>query len=119
MQSKSKIRVIIIEDEAAIAFELRQFLKGAGFDVVGLAGSNAKALSMLEKHGCDVAVVDWQLKTETSEETLFYLRQHNTPFVLITGYNEQQVATNLGNAIRISKPIDPAELIKALMSVLR
>ena len=53
--SRPKVRVV--EDEALVAMEIAQVLRDADFEVLGPARSVAAALSLIEKSGCDAAVL--------------------------------------------------------------
>jgi DNA-binding response OmpR family regulator len=61
------VRVLVVEDEFMIGLDIGQQLAGAGFEVVGPALSVAKALRFVAEPGCDVAVLDVNLGSETSE----------------------------------------------------
>jgi hypothetical protein len=64
--------------------------QGAGFDVVGPVRNVEAALGLLERLGCDAAVLDINLGRETSEAVAIELASNNTPFVTLSGYSLQQ-----------------------------
>ena len=68
------VRVLVVEDEAIVAIDIADQLTEAGFLVVGPAPSVAKALKLIEDVGCDVAVLDVNLRDETAEPVARELR---------------------------------------------
>ena len=54
-------RVLIVEDDILIALDVEQALREAGFDVCGVASSQAEALELAERLRPDMAVVDISL----------------------------------------------------------
>jgi len=59
-------RVLVVEDEAILAIDIATHLTDAGFSVVGPATSVTKALTLIGEVGCDVAVLDVNLRDETA-----------------------------------------------------
>ena len=59
-------RVLVVEDEPLIAFDVADHLRDAGFQVVGPVASVSAALKLLESVGCDLAVLDVNLGRETA-----------------------------------------------------
>jgi DNA-binding response OmpR family regulator len=50
-------RILIVEDDALLALDLKGHLERAGFLVIGPAATAAKALSLLAEAGCDAAIL--------------------------------------------------------------
>jgi DNA-binding response OmpR family regulator len=107
-------RVLIVEDEFFIALDIGQQLADAGFEVVGPAPSVAKALSLLDEQGCDVAVLDVNLGGETSEPVARKLRESAKPFVVLSGYSTDNKLPWFGDATVFSKPLRMDDLVAAL-----
>lgn len=51
-------RVLIVEDDPLIALDVEQTLEAAGFDVCGVASSEAEALELAERLRPELAIVD-------------------------------------------------------------
>jgi two-component sensor histidine kinase/CheY-like chemotaxis protein len=108
-------RVLVVDDEALTAFEVTKQLKEASFDVIGPAASVTDALRLLqEQSGCDAAVLDVNLGSETSEVVARRLSGCGTPFVTITGYSRLQLAPAFKAAPHLTKPISPDALVETL-----
>lgn len=107
-------RVLIVEDEFFIALDIGQQLSDAGFEVVGPAPSVAKALSLVDEQGCDVAVLDVNLGGETSEAVARKLQESDKPFVVLSGYSADNKQSWFGSAPVLSKPLRMDDLVAAL-----
>jgi DNA-binding response OmpR family regulator len=81
---------------------------------VGPAPSAAKALRFVAESGCDVAVLDVNLGSETSGPIARKLRASGTPFVVVTGYSVDNLPPWFHDAIIVTKPYRIADLVSAL-----
>src|SRR5262249_3383297 len=108
------VRVLVVEDEFMIGLDISEQLAEAGFEVVGPALSVAKALRLVAEPGCDVAVLDVNLGSETSGPIARKLRESGTPFVVVTGYSTDSLPPWFHDAIIVTKPYRIADLVAAL-----
>ena len=69
------VRVLLVEDHAAIREALASSFEGEGFEVVGQAGSMADARRMLEEHPIDVALIDLGLPDGYGADLIKELRE--------------------------------------------
>ena len=109
--SKSGRRILIVEDESLLAMDYSQTLSDAGYSVIGPANSVAGALSLLAKSGCDAAVLDINLGTETSEPIARELIKLGTPFCTTSGYSREQVPEIMQSAPLLVKPVSSEKLV--------
>jgi len=108
-------RVLVVEDDAFIAFEFEEQLRRAGFVVLGPVAEVAAAMQLLGEAGCDAAVLDVHLgPRETSEPVAVELKARGIPFVTATGYSHEQRPPAFHGAPTLSKPVLPADLIAAV-----
>jgi PAS domain S-box-containing protein len=112
--SERRLRVLVVEDEVIVAFEIEQNLRDAGFEVVGPAARVAEALELLQEFGCDAAVLDINLGTETSEPIALLLSEKGIPFVTVSGYSQDQRPSGFSGGAFLTKPLR-AELLVALL----
>jgi DNA-binding NtrC family response regulator len=89
-------------------------LMDAGFVVVGPAVSAAQALELVKRKGCDAAVLDIRLGSETSEPVAQELLARGVPFLGMTGYTREQQPPIFQNAPMLPKPLRMDELIQLL-----
>jgi DNA-binding response OmpR family regulator len=96
-------RVLVVEDEFMIGLDVSHRLASAGYEVVGLATSVRKALRL--EPDCDVAVLDVNLgRGETCEPVARKLRESGKPFVVLTGYSPDNLASPFDDATILTKP---------------
>jgi DNA-binding response OmpR family regulator len=108
------VRVLVVEDEAIVAIDIADQLTEAGFLVVGPAPSVAKALKLIEQVGCDVAVLDVNLRDETAEPVARELRLRRTPFLFMSAVSRDHLPSGFNDEVLLPKPARPATLVAAL-----
>jgi DNA-binding response OmpR family regulator len=108
------LRVLVVDDEALIALDIAQQLTDAGFEVVGPATSVSRAHELIGAEGCDLAVLDFNLRQETAEPIALALRARGTPFILLSGVSKERLPPSLTEAVLLAKPAHPATLVAAL-----
>ena len=106
------VRVLVVEDEFLIGLDIGQQLASAGYEVVGLATSVAKALRLEPR--CDVAVLDVNLGGETCEPVAQKLRASGKPFVVLTGYSADTLQPSFSDATILMKPPCIADVVAAV-----
>ena len=104
-------RILGVEDEPLIAMDFSQTLSDAGYVVIGPANSVARALALIAQFGCDAAVLDVNLGTETSEPIACELIKLGKPFVTTSGYSREQQPQIMQNAPLLGKPVSSEMLI--------
>jgi CheY-like chemotaxis protein len=75
--------ILVVEDEALIAFDLVASLENAGARVQ-VAGTLANAVEHAQARDWCAAIVDHQLGTETSEPVYAVLELRGVPFLCVT-----------------------------------
>lgn len=115
------IKAIIVDDEIVACRNLQHYLTlspDVPVDIAGVARDTTYARVLLGQHEPDVVFLDIEMPNETGLQFLEHMS--NCPFevVFITAYDEYAVNAFKLNAIDyILKPINPAELYKALGKV--
>lgn len=107
-----KARVLVVEDNALVAFELCRALEAAGFEVAGPAPSVAQALTLIKERSCHAAVLDIHLRGETSEAVAHVLAALAIPFMTMTGYARTQQPPIFEGVPHFTKPV-PSSMIVA------
>jgi len=87
------IRVLIVEDEHAIRWMLRQKFEERGYEVAEVE-TGAAALGTLGDGAFDLALLDYRLPDMTGLEVLRRLRQvdQDTVVIMMTAYSTIEVA---------------------------
>ncbi len=57
-----RISILIVEDQATIALDMKALLEDLGYEVVGIVGTEKKAIKMAKKLRPDMALIDIRLK---------------------------------------------------------
>jgi DNA-binding response OmpR family regulator len=109
-------RILVVEDEPIIACDYRYYLSAVGAKVAALCPSNKVALEYLATHEIDAAVLDYELRDGNCEPVLAWLRQHGTPFVVMSGHSH--IDRRILDAPVVWKPYGAGEAIRALAQAL-
>ena len=108
-------RILIVEDEAIVAFVAEDAITDAGGIVVGPVSRLSDGLEIAQSEDFDAAVLDINLRGEKVFPLADLLRDKGVPFVFTTGY--EQVDWQ-GDAVKLDKPYDEESLVKVLSSIL-
>ena len=107
--------VLLLEDEALIALALQDDLEEAGYGIAGPFVTCTDALSWLEAHRPDLAVLDTVLKDGPCKEVALRLTSLGVPFLVYSGLVEDMNALpELASATWIEKPATAQALLQAL-----
>jgi CheY-like chemotaxis protein len=87
----TKGNILIVEDEALIALDLRRRLEDSGYDVIGTAASAAEALEALERESPDVVLMDIHLqgKVDGIEAARALKSKWDIPVVFLTAHSDE------------------------------
>ncbi len=117
-----KKRILVIEDDAALARVLRDNLVFDGFDVVCVTDGEA-ALRHVGASAPDLVVLDIMLPDMSGFDLCGVLRQGGrTPIIMLTARSQKADklrGLNLGADDYITKPFDLEELLARVRAVLR
>lgn len=81
----SQLTVLIVEDEFAVANDLRQILEKAGYQVSGIAFTVAKAIELKNQQKPDLVLLDILLKGEqTGIDLARILGEEHIPFIYVS-----------------------------------
>lgn len=111
------LRVLVVEDVAVLAWQVRDVLTDAGAAVAGPAPSVAHALGLLAEHEVDAAVLDMNLNGEPADPIADALAARGIPFVFLTGYGSGVAEGRHVGRPMLGKPFRAAALVRALASL--
>ena len=111
-------RILIVDDEPMIAFDLQDLIIDAGFASAGVVGRLEAALALIESGACDAAILDANLAGVSASPAAAALVARGLPFIVLSGYSAKQHQNTFPGAVFIQKPCRPAHLIQALRSIL-
>ena len=115
-------RVLLVEDEPAVATAMIWLLEAAGFDVAH-AGSGAEAMRLKPVFQPDIAVVDLQLPDTSGVSLVRWLAgQGDCAVLVLSGLSEEidrVTCLELGADDDVVKPPTPRELVARLHALHR
>jgi DNA-directed RNA polymerase specialized sigma24 family protein/CheY-like chemotaxis protein len=110
--------VLIIEDEAFIAFDLEGLVEGLGHRVIGIARTRYEAVAIAQDKRPGLILADIQLADGSSglDAVNDLLKSFETPVIFITAYPERFLTGERPEpAFLIAKPYEPA-MVSAILS---
>ena len=117
-----KSRILLVDDEAAIADWLRIVLESEGY-AVAVAGDSASAMVQMAQHEFSLAVVDLVLPDGDGLGLLQLLKSKDPALevIIMTGHSSIQKAveaTKQGAFYFVAKPFDSAEMLPLVAKAL-
>jgi two-component system KDP operon response regulator KdpE len=120
--SKSRQRILVVDDEPRMIHFIRLNLEHDGFEVMD-ADSGVTALDQLRDQLPDLILLDVMMPELNGFETLKLIREISTvPVIMLTAKGEEEdrvKGLELGADDYITKPFSPRELVSRVRAVLR
>lgn len=116
--AEQRRRVVIAEDEALIRMDLREMLEEEGYEVIAEAGDGEAALSMVEKHRPDLAILD--VKMPVLDGILVAERiaaARLAPVLILTAFSQRELVERAREARAMAyvvKPFGKSDLVPAI-----
>ncbi|MES2159005.1 MAG: response regulator [Pseudomonadota bacterium] len=107
-------RVLLVEDETLIAFELAAILEDAGVTLIGPAATVDNALEMIARLPIDGALVDGNLQGEAVDAVAHALAARGIPFLFVSGYGSDHLPAGFDHVGIVGKPFNPPQLLEAV-----
>lgn len=119
MSADESTRILVIEDEPAIAADLCWVVEEVGYEIGGTASSVDEALSLIEDSQIDGAILDANLRGVSSACVADVLRAKKLPFFVLSGYLQRQLPEPLADAPFLAKPYNQDELTTRILALAR
>ncbi|MEL6709606.1 MAG: HWE histidine kinase domain-containing protein [Pseudomonadota bacterium] len=102
---------LIVEDSMIIALDTEENLRRAGISSIDVASNVTGGLSAIKAHPPELAIVDFNLGSESSLPVIEELRRRGAFFYLATGYSELGVKMEeMGASGLLQKPYGASEI---------
>lgn len=116
------IQVLIADDHPLFRMGLKYALKAQGFDVTAEASDGRQAVSFCETHRPHVVLLDVKMPHMDGIEACRLIVRHNPQalVIMLTTFEEPAIihaAQTAGATAYLSKETDPAELARAIRSI--
>lgn len=103
--------VLVLEDNFIIAMEAEDILLGLGVEAVHIATSIAQAISIVDRHAIDFALLDVDLGADTSFGFAGRLATSGVPFGFVSGYSDNSdFPAEMRSRPRILKPFNESSV---------
>jgi PAS domain S-box-containing protein len=113
-----KLRILIVEDEAVVALQVKNDLEAAGHKVVALATNLAQGVQLADSTEIDVAFLDVRLGDDLSTEVAENLLKRGIPFAFGTGFEDDSILPgHLRGIPRLVKPYETDGVSRLLTSL--
>jgi CheY-like chemotaxis protein len=115
--------VLIVEDEAIVAENLKEILSNWGYQVLGIVPSGRTALQITKQIRPDVVIMDVKIDGDLNGiETALVIRtffEDEIPIIFISGYSIEKypLIKALGKYCYLNKPIESQDLLNAIKSL--
>ena len=115
-------RVLVVEDEESYSDALAYMLRKEGFEV-SLAATGPDAISVFDRTGADIVLLDLMLPGLPGTEVCRQIRAtSNVPVIMVSAKDaevDKVVGLELGADDYVTKPYAPRELVARIRAVLR
>lgn len=117
------LRILVVDDEAAIREALQRILEGEGYSVHSCAGGFG-AMHLLQERELDLIITDLKMPGMDGLEVLRAVKalQPEVPVIMITGYATVDTAVEAmksGAFDYLSKPFDPEQFLEKVGEALK
>lgn len=92
-----KPRILIVEDEAIIARDMKKLLESKGFEIVDIVSSGEEAIEQTEENKPDLILMDIILNGDLDgvSTTEIIKQKHDIPFIFITAHSDEMTLNRL------------------------
>lgn len=111
-------RILVVEDEALVAMDIRAALEEAGAAVVRIARTLPDALAAAASEDMDLALLDGNLGGKPVDEVAGILARRGVPFCFVSGYGREHLPPGFADRPVLAKPFALETLISTVREIL-
>ena len=109
------MRVLVIDDNALVAFDVADMLARAGFEVIGPATTLDEGIKLIDTASPDGAILDIDIgRSDTTFEVARRMLREGKSVIFLSGYSEKvrPLPEDLREIPRLTKPYDRFEVME-------
>jgi len=119
MTTSSQASILIVDDNLAVSELLEMMLEENGYNVVGIADSAEKAMSLAGKHRPTVIFMDIMLKGKVDgiDVAERILKKYDISVIFLSGYDDQELverAKRVRPLAFLMKPVNERQIVVEL-----
>lgn len=114
---RSGLRILVVEDEVAIAMLIEDMLLDVGATVIGPIARLAQGVAAAETESVDLAILDVNVAGDPIYPIAEILARRGIPFVFSTGYGAGGIESSWRDRPVLQKPFSQSDLEQVLGSV--
>ena len=118
MRDLAGVKVVLVEDESAVALVIEDMLQDLGCELVGSVASLARAEQIVRSEPFDIAVLDVNVRGEPVFPIAYSLVERDIPFLFSTGYGQRAIPPDLASHPVITKPFSIETLSAGMLAAL-
>lgn len=111
-------RVLVVEDNPVIAFDIDDALRECGVEVVGPAHDIESGLALLREDALDGAVLDIDIGGTPVWPIARQLKQEGVPFVFVSGDCNNGLPDDFTHAICLHKPAQTQTILTTVAAAM-
>lgn len=104
------MKVLIVEDEFAVAMLVEDAVLDSGNEVVRIATNIKDAMAAVARDDFDVALLDLNLNGQKAHALPVTLSARGKPFAFVTGYGDTGVLSAFSGAPVVTKPFRTGDI---------
>lgn len=121
----SKVTILVVDDDKAIANLIKNVLKNLGFGNVIVTYNADEGMQVIEHNAVDLVITDWEMEPVNGIEMVQKIRKMDslkrfTPIIMLTGHGEKQEieqARDVGITEYLIKPFTAKTLCSRIATV--
>jgi CheY-like chemotaxis protein len=112
-------RILVVEPQAIVAFDLQRILRNAGYRVIGPVATAAEARRLIDRGPIQGAIVDLDLDPSAASAVADLLDDAGIPLVFLSGAALEALLDRHRDRPIVEKPYTDACLLEALRQALQ
>jgi CheY-like chemotaxis protein len=108
------LRILVIEDEFLVALDMVAALEQMGYGSVKHAETENTAFQQLTDNDWDAVIADANLNGRSIERIGALLQTRKIPFVIVTGYDRENLPAIVRDAPMLTKPVSFENLARSV-----